>query len=253
MSLWADRRKAVYTSFFILVLVIFVGIPIFLLVYEKPTCFDDKMNGDETGFDCGGSCVKLCQAEFVLPQVLWERSVAVVPGVYNLLAYAENPNLSVGAKSVPYVFRIYDNSGLAIAEKTGFTDIPSGKKFAVFYPTVSLGDRLPVKVTFEFTDIPKWEKLPPEIFIKTSNIKQISGDSRSRVEALVTNESLKPVGKTEIVVVVYDSNGNAMAFSRTVIDSLSPGRQYPVVFTWPTQFDDTASRVEILHRILSEP
>ena len=251
MSLWADRRKGIYTSIFILVLVIFVGIPTFFILYEKPNCFDGKQNGAESGIDCGGPCVKLCQADFTSPQILWERSISVVHGIYNLLAYVENPNLSVAARAVPYAFKIYDSSGLVISEKTGFTNIPAGKKFAVFYPTVSLVDRIPAKVTFEFTTDPKWELLKPEPNIRISGTKYSSLENSSRVESTLTNNSLSPVDGVEVVSVVYDVGGNAVAFSRTVLDTMTPERAYPVVFTWPTPFPEDVSRVEILYQRLN--
>ncbi|HEU5114911.1 MAG TPA: hypothetical protein VFT82_04055, partial [Candidatus Paceibacterota bacterium] len=125
MASWSTRRRWSYLLIFAALVVLFFGVPFFFLFYKAPTCFDGKQNGNETGIDCGGSCARLCPADFAAPRVLWSYSVQVVPGVFNSLAYVQNPNPSVEADNVPYLFRLYDSQGLLIAERTGKAFVPA--------------------------------------------------------------------------------------------------------------------------------
>ena len=91
---------------------------VFLLIfYDKPTCFDGKQNQDESGVDCGGVCEKVCSFQAVKPNIIWSRSFKVSEGIYNAIAYIENPNIRAEAFAVPYVFKIFDERNILISEK----------------------------------------------------------------------------------------------------------------------------------------
>ena len=47
MASWSEKRKFVYASIVISFVVVVIGIPIFLLLYKAPSCFDGKRNGGE--------------------------------------------------------------------------------------------------------------------------------------------------------------------------------------------------------------
>jgi hypothetical protein len=248
MSTWASRKKFLYTSIVFIFLCLTVGLPVFLIAYKSPTCTDGKKNQDESGVDCGGSCVRLCPADFAPVSYLWERYQLVAPGLYSVLAYVENPNLSVEAENVPYAFKLYDKEGILITEREGRTSIPVGRKFGVFESVLSTKERVPVKAVFEFTGTPEWKVANRTNTIKTSNINISTEGSFPRVEAIVENPFRDSLLDLEAITIVYDISGNAIAFSRTVIDELFPATPYTVVFTWPLHFNGVASKADILVR-----
>src|SRR5436190_24111663 len=109
MSLsWGARRKIFYFS------IIFgaVAIALVILIYpyfnREPTCFDNKMNGSESGLDCGGGCQKVCTPAALQLVTLWARAFEVLPGKYNVMAYIENQNRECGIPMISYEFQLYD-------------------------------------------------------------------------------------------------------------------------------------------------
>jgi hypothetical protein len=129
---WASRRKIQY----ILGLLVFISLVVFAFIYpsltKKPTCFDNKQNGDERGIDCGGSCNLFCSQDVSEPSILWSRAFHVVGNSYNLIALVENKNKNAAISSISYEFKVYDTNNLLIGRKVGTTYIPPNKQFAIF-------------------------------------------------------------------------------------------------------------------------
>ena len=248
MSSWATRRKLLYFSVFIVLLIIFVGVPTFFTFYTPATCSDQKMNQGEKGIDCGGPCAKLCAEDYSPLIYTWQRFIKVVPGIYNVIAYVENPNISVSSSPIAYSFKLYDKEGILITERKGFASIPSGKKFAIFEPALATFEKIPVRVTFEFTDIPLWQSKTQNLVFDVTNVDVVA--LAPRVDATIVSKSKDTFKNVEAIAIVYDSSGNAINFSKTIVDKLVPNVPTSLVFTWPTAFVATSSRVEILARPL---
>ena len=246
MASWSTKRRFGYFLAFVVLVVFAVGLPGFLFFYEAPTCADGQKNGSERGIDCGGVCVKLCPADFVAPRALWSYSVAIAPGVYNALAYAENPNQSVYASAVGYTFRLYDSAGLLIAEKKGKTLVPTGQKFAIFDGGIRTGQRIPLKTTFEFGEVSEWKlgKSVPNPRILSIDLEQ---NDSPRAEVKVSNDSTNlTLSSLTAFIIIYDSADNRMAFSKTLVDRIAPRQTETFYFTWPSAFPRPAVRKEVL-------
>jgi len=234
---WATKRKLEYFIIIVLAILMFVVLPFYLWIYQAPTCFDGRKNGGETGVDCGGNCRLLCPNEILEPQVKWDpRAFKVTGDQYSLLAYIENPNVSAEVISAPYTFKVYDSSGSLIVEKNGNTTIPRGKDFAVFDGNISLGNRNPSKVTFEFGNLVWTRTLVEDPEISVENKALMKEETTPRVEATVKNLSLASISNLELVVIIFDGGGNAIATSRTFIPRLNSAESTDVVFTWPEPF-----------------
>ena len=246
---WSSKRQIAYLSVLVLAIVIIIGVPIFFATYSPVSCTDGKQNGDEVGIDCGGSCRKLCDFQRPTPAVLWTRIDRVVSGVYNAVAYVENTNLDVGVSQISYSFRLYDANGILVSERRGITSIPPNKAFAIFEGGIATGERVPVRVNFEFTSPFTWQPATNlALGIRVSNQQLIEKAALPRVEATAENTSLAAISNLELVALVYDTSDNVIAFSRTKIDFLDKGTSAPVVFTWPEKFPGSVSKVEILVR-----
>ncbi len=246
MATWSTKRKYGYLLGAFTVVALVIGLPVFLTFYKAPTCFDGKLNGSERGVDCGGACSRLCSADFSAPKVLWTHAVRVVPGVYNALAYIQNPNQSVEARSIPYLFKFYDAQGLLIASRKGSAFIPAGQKLAVFEGGIQTGERVPVKTTFEFNAGPNWQPGKALTVLKLLDINLDQG-TRPKAEVRVRNESVSDTfSGVSAFIILYDANDNRVGFSKTVIDRITPGQELSLSFTWPEAFSAPILRSEVL-------
>ncbi len=219
------------------VIFIVIVVPLFFTLYDRPTCYDGKKNGDEKGVDCGGSCQLLCESEAIAPNVLWSRAFKVTDGVYNAVAYLENRNINSEA-TASYVFDFYDKDNALIFSREGNIFIPKNKVFAVFEPDILVKEKIPYRVSFSFKGNLMWKKNlseSPDIAVVSKSL--VGENTKPRVDAEIKNQSLGPVPKIEVVAIVYDDKENAIASSRTFIDALDKDQSQVVTFTWPTPFE----------------
>ncbi len=247
---WATRRQ-----FFIIVLILlFISSIVFYytypIIFALPTCSDHKKNGDETGVDCGGSCINLCSFEVKKPIVDWVRSFYVADQVYNAVAYIENTN-DAAVKNMPYEFRLYDKNGVFIKRVTGTTIIPPSGKYAIIETGINVGDAVVGSTTFDYgTDPVTWYKVPENLknlHIKTSNIFLNSNVSVPKLTADLQNSSpTATLRNVNVVAILYDINNNAVNVSNTFISSILPGKSISIYFTWPHPFSSPVVRYELL-------
>lgn len=247
---WALKRQIIY----IIILILFFSTLAFLIIYpnlqKAPTCTDGKQNGDETGVDCGGSCVKACVAQVDQISILWARSFKVVPGRYNAVAYLVNHNQKEAIQKINYRFRFADARNVYIGKRDGSTFVPPGGNFAVFEPGIDIGNSIPVYVTFEFTEIPQWLQVSQEkinqLKVLISNIQLSDETTKPKLSASVKNNSLFTIPNVDVVAILYDAAGNAISASRTYFDELMPLQNADVNFTWPEPLPGTVVAKEII-------
>jgi hypothetical protein len=246
MASWSTKRRLGYFLVFALGILVVIAIPSFFLFYTSPTCTDGKQNGTEKGVDCGGVCTRLCPADYLAPRVLWGYSMNVVPGLYNSLAYVDNPNQGVMAESVQYSFKLYDDKGLLVAERKGKTSIPAGQKFAVFAGAIKTGERIPARTTFELAENIEWQRSAPLSGLRVLTTEVMEGNE-PKAEAKIVNDTVdKTFSSLDAFIVLYDENDNRVAFSKTRIERIEPRETTTLYFTWPSPFVRKGIRTEIL-------
>lgn len=234
---WALRRQI----FYVFILILFFSIFGFLIISphfnKAPSCEDGKQNGDEAGIDCGGSCLNFCPSQVNTVSVLWVRAFNVVPGRYNAVAYIVNHNKDAAVKKINYKFRFADTNNVYIGKREGSTFIPPGRNFAVFEPGIDIGNSVPVYVTFDFTETPKWLQVSQEkidqLKILVSDIELVDEETSPKLSATLKNNSLFTIPDMGVVAILYDANGNAISTSRTYIDQFNPLQNANINFTWP--------------------
>ncbi len=237
MSSWAAKRRLVYFLSISAFVLLVIAIPAFNYFYTPPTCFDGLQNQAERGVDCGGQCARLCTSQTLQPIIHWQRLFEIVPTVYSVVAYVENPNLQAGAGQIPYSFKLYDDANVLLYERTGVTNIPPRKTFAVFEHSISIKSRKPTRVSFEFSAPPIWNReFPEEPIIPVTEKELLDETSLPRLFATVGNPFVYPLGKIEVTALIYDTKGNAIAASQTFIDGIEKDGSRQVVFTWPKAF-----------------
>jgi len=248
---WSTRRRL------IIVLIIFISVlgvmSFFVLPYfiKAPTCSDGKKNGGESGVDCGGSCDLLCAAEVSPLKLVWARPFKATTGIYDVLAYIENYNITAAAKKIVYKFSLYDENNILVAERVGKTYVTPNGKIPIFEGNIRTGERVPRRVFFEVSGTPEWEKAPSQamsISLGTRNISYDISNGKSVVSATVSNPSSSSITNVEVTAIIYDERGNAFAVSKTLIESLAKDSTRDVIFTWPIPFENEPSRIEIVPR-----
>ena len=257
MNQWSRRRKRIILALIFFILIVLVGLPIFFLFYRAPTCFDNKWNGNETGIDCGGSCQLLCTTES-LPLILKgdPRVLKVKDNTFELVALIENSNINGEVYRAGYTFKLYNSSAsIPIKVFEGETYIPKGSTFSIFEGPFVLEEGVtPTRATFEWKEESLvWRKgaiQTSKLVVKNINIS--GEDTRPRLDASIENTSLENVSNIELVALIYNETGNIFAASKTFIDKLPAGSSIPIVFTWPSSFDQRVLDTDIIIRILPD-
>ena len=247
---WAFKRQIFYLAVLIGTLLVFASLIITPRLTRPPTCTDNKQNGTETGIDCGGSCARACFSQVDAVSILWARAFKVVPGRYNALAYMENHNHNTAIEEIRYRFRFADKNNVYIGKREGNTYVPPSGKFAVFEPGIDIGNSIPVYVTFEFTEMPKWIQVSKEkmdqLQILVSDIALIDEATSPKLSATIENNSLFSIPQVDVVAILYNNFGNAVSVSRTYIDMLNPEENKEVNFTWPEPLSEKIVAKEII-------
>lgn len=239
MNDWASRRKSIILVALVLILSVSAFYIFWKFWYRTPTCFDRLQNGDETGVDCGGSCSLVCSDAAIRPVVRWDpRLFEVSPGVWSALVYVENSNANIDAVHVPYRLIVYGDKNEIIGERSSATILPKNKTVGVFESNIQTKGGIRAKrATFEIGDNIVWEKneeKSPDINITHSPLLRL--DSAPRVEANIKNNEIRDIRNIELVVAIFDGSDNAIAASRTFLDSLKKNEDTNVFFTWPKPF-----------------
>lgn len=214
--------------------------------YRAPSCFDGAKNGNETGIDCGGSCVKLCPEAFTPPINSWTRFEEVVPGIYNVAAYIINPNTDGEAFGVPYHVDVYDKKGMLISAYNGTFTLAPNRNSLAFYPSLNLGQSLPQRAVFQITGIPNWHATKDPL-AKIAVIDKAYSESNagSALSVTLKNSGVESIGRFSVYAVLYDKNSNVIGFSKTVIDGMAFGEIKIAPFTWGAKHSGLVS-IEVL-------
>jgi Mg-chelatase subunit ChlD len=236
ISPWAQRRKLLYTSVVVGILVVVGGFQAFRMLYEPPTCFDGRRNGGETGIDCGGNCERICAADVRPLSVLWTQMFEIREGEYSAVAYVENPNRGAGIERLQYTFRFTDEQGAVVREISGVTFAEPNNRFPIFEGPIRLAER-PANVRITFDPDTFFIRSPDEdIPLFVENTTLLASETNPRISALVRNASIRPMSNVQVYAVVYDRPNVPIAASRTVVEFLPANTERRITFTWPSPF-----------------
>lgn len=242
---WSSKKKSKYILVVTFVVLIFFISFAFFILYNSPTCQDGKQNQEEEGIDCGGPCLTVCGFEIIDPIIHWGRVSKMMEESYSVTALIENPNVSAEAYSVPYIFKLYDDEGLLVSEYVNKAFIPANKTFPIFSGAIDVGNRIPTKTVFEFTEKPNWVETVsgPEILIES--IQYFVKNNLPRVSATISNDSVRDIKNIEVIVLLLDNQDNLINSSKTFLDVIKKNSSETVIFTWPVIFDREVTKVDI--------
>lgn len=250
---WASRRQFKYLSGVILVVALIIFAIIYPYIFKKPTCTDNKQNGDETGIDCGGSCSRMCTADTIDPIVLWSRAFPVTGNLYNLVALVDNQNKNAGIADISYEFRVYDINNKLIGRIQGSTFIAPNKQFAIFEPRFDAGQLAVHSVTFDFIPPFNWVKKEPILNTLDISVDKVvvgSDVNNPTLTARINNDSIYDISSPfDVITILYDANKNAINASKTVKAGIQSNAQSSLIFTWPQKLSGTPVTEDILPQI----
>ena len=242
---WAFWRQVQYWAGLSCLLILVSVFGYFNWFHSVPTCSDNRQNGDEVGIDCGGSCQRFCLSQVKPPKVMWARSFEIVPGQYNAVAYIANENKNSFAPTVPYAMRLYGEAGL-IVERFGTTTLPADNIYPIFEGPILTGGQKVVQTELELLKTEPW--LPDEsgreqFMVEGRSLER--ADKLPRLRASVVNNALTTAKEVEVVATIFDSKGEALTASRTIVPSFPPQSETEVVFTWPRPIAKTVRSCEV--------
>lgn len=244
---WGQRRQFMYVSVILILLAVVIGIPTYNSHFNKvPTCFDNIQNQNEESIDCGGVCKKLCEFESLEPHKIFERFFNIGGGDNFAVALVENLNKDAYAFNASYLFKIYDKDNILLEERYGKTFIPTGKIFALSEHTLYTGEREPAKVTFEFIGPINWQRgnLQPPLF-KVLEIAPDYEKEKPEVRISFQNEEVYRVDDVTIVAILSDEQGNVIAASQTIFESIPGQAKNEAVFVWPKPIETKPAKVDV--------
>ena len=243
---WAGRRRLIIIGGTVVVfLLLALGVTLAVL-YEVPTCTDQKQNQDEQGIDCGGSCSYLCTASFEAPRVSFARPIQGANGRVDIIAYIENRNVSAEAANATFTVELYGEENILIAERKGMIDLPSRSIIPVFMPGLYQGNSVATRAFLSFDDPVRFNTaVSGRVVPKIEETKQLPGD-RPRITAQLRNPSARALYNVKVVATIFAEDGTAIAVSQTVVREVPALGVATAIFTWNEPFPVPVSRIEVL-------
>jgi len=244
---WAMKRRLIILAVIAFVIGVTSLGTAFLLVHKAPTCVDGKQNQGEEGPDCGGPCPYLCTISQAQPSVRFVRPLSPLPGRTDVIAYIDNPNPTSATKGARFTTELYDDKNVVIAKSDGVVDLSPGATVPVFIPNFFSGSQTVARafLTFDQTSF-RWFKAEPVPVTVVAKDVFVSQADPPRVTARLANLSATNLRNIGLIVTVFDENGNAIASSQTVAPEIAGQGTAEAVFTWPSAFPGTPSRIEVV-------
>ena len=236
---WAFWRRLQYGAGFFATFLLIAGSMYYFNFYEPDNCFDTTMNGNESGIDCGGNCIRICAAAVIPPRIVWAESFEINDGQYNTVAYVENKNKLAGTPVLKYTFELL-NGDTVVATRSGETVLPPNSVYPIFEGRVftDMKEVTETRLTIEESELWLPATLGREQF-KSGNIVLTGADARPRLDASIENSELIAAENVEIVTTLFNDAGDPVTASQTFIDKLEGRATEDVVFTWPSSIAKT--------------
>lgn len=253
MASWSTRRQLTYFFGFFAVLIAAAALAAAFL-WPRPSCQDGRRNQGELGVDCGGGCSAVCPSEALPARALWARVLPLgAPGAYDLAALVANPNDDLRATRLPYEIKFMDEENALVNSVRGELSLWPGEIFPIFVPNIRVGKRIPARAYLEFLDAPRWERSSSTAAVLAVTDSDFANSPTPVLRARLTNDSLDPVSKIDIVVFLSDIDHNVFAASGTFIERLEPGEVVDISFTWPHPFPASPSFTDFYPHVAPPP
>lgn len=195
---------------------------VFYLAVLKPgpSCFNNKVDQNEIGVDCGGVCAPCELAKLQPVKVNWVKYFPAAQNRITIAAELANPNIDLASPLLPYELTIYGPFGVKIKTIEGDTFIYAGElKYLL------------ESAAFDFKDItridinlggPHW--LLKNQFIKPAlepvGVKTEISDKIISVSGLVANKQAVALRQAKVIVFLYDRFRQVLIIAQTTVSDI---------------------------------
>lgn len=248
---WSSRRRSLISGGTIFIVAAFLSVVAFVSWHETPSCMDGKRNQDEEGIDCGGSCALLCRETVAAPSVRFVRALSAGESRTDIIAYIDNPNPRAASRNATFTTELIDTTGTVIDTRTGMVDLPPATTIPVFmsgfsFPTNTIARAF---ISFDESTI-TWstEQLQEDVPRVTDT--NLTTSPLPRLSAKITNDLPYPLYNVRVVAAIFDTAGEAMAASETIVPRMAANTTETVVFTWNAAFPSEAGRIDVTPVVL---
>lgn len=233
---WATKRKIIYSSVAAIVLLLILINSFWGSIFPNPTCNDKKMNADESGVDCGGSCLSVCRGEYMNIEKDLPIFFKSGDGLYDILATFKNNNRYIAPKEFTYRLDIYDQSGIKIDSIENTIEAPTGDTIPIYikdYKAENIS-----KIFVNILDY-KMQKTLGATSVRLEDFKFTNGDIPKLSVSYSSPYRFDIKEKIDILVLLYDSLGSVALVGKTSIDGLYTDKKDDFSLAWrlPTRSD----------------
>lgn len=251
MLTWRTERQA--TTLAIIVFVVLAVIAFFAYkVYPAPTCFDTRKNQNETGIDCGGSCIPCELKNPKQVDLVWARIIPVRADSFDVAAEIRNPNEVLGVRMLEYEFTLFDGLGV-IARKTGTTFLFPQERMHVIETDLRTSrrpDRVEFRVMSVDWKLARGEEVPNIVVERRDyRLKEEGGRKKSIVEASIFNKMPFGYKTVEVNFIVRDFQENALGVSRVRVENIGANSRKTLIAIWPEELRGDIAKIDVEPRV----
>ncbi len=219
--------KKFFFGLFYIALVILISFGVYnAFSGNEPTCSDNILNQNETGVDCGGSCIS-CEVKNLNPITTGKVSFfGLENGRTVFIGELVNANESFFADDVQYSFVIKDKSGYAVEKIYGAETVFPLEKRKVFTSEASTPFSNIGEVELDVTSPPleEWKNfystLKPNVSIISGPI--FSEDEKFiQAKGMLSNQSSVSADEVKLVAVFYNKYEEEIFASQWTTSNLS--------------------------------
>jgi len=245
--------------------IIVLIILIFLVINRpKANCFDGKQNGDETGIDCGGSCV-VCAVKNAKNLEIITQPIALDVGsdFIAISAKVRNSNTGYGVK-FNYQINFLDSFGqIKNTVKDKSFIYPSSTKFLVI-PKLEMKktDFFRMELIFDENSF-EWfasSKTSKDLFsvydIQAQFLEDAKNPGYMKVTGKINNKMSNNFPSIDLTILVYSKTGELLNAAETELNNLLGNSTQQFEYTWMTSFPNiqqvNLNKIEIYPDVLIE-
>ncbi len=192
-----------------------------------PSCFDDRQNGDETGIDCGGSCIS-CDVKNLKPLFVGEANLYGVDRTFSASARIQNSSPAFGARNFSYTVNFYDAGGVLLRSVANKSFIYANESKNIVEAGVRITNGIPNRVDFVIDDsVTEWvnnsEFSEPKFELK--ELVAVLDGEQVVISGAIQNPNNFSFSKVVLSAFLGDRFGTRSGASRTELNNVGQFRQ----------------------------
>jgi hypothetical protein len=256
-------KKMIIMSIPIGIIVLVIAL---IVVFNLPnaTCTDGKQNGNETGIDCGGSCV-VCAVKNAknLEVIIQPTALEVGTNFIAIAAKIRNSNTGYGVK-FNYQINFLDSFGQiknTIKDKSFI--YPSSAKFLII-PKLEMKKTDFARMEFIFDQNSfEWfasNKTSKDLFsvydVQAQFLEDAKNPGYMKVTGKINNKMSNSFPLIDLTILVYSKTGELLNAVETELNNLLGNSTQQLEYTWMTSFPNiqqsNLNKIEIYPDALME-